>query len=134
LFLCQIFQNGSLLNMSYVTIQLIEMDQLLKPEKGWIRNLSGNEYVYDYHLMKYPVIVKVLSTIQVNIGNPRNKGSDAIRIFSVRKSGLDKKAKVISGLVKSIIVYREPNWQDRVKRAVLKMIEESKRKYDRYGR
>jgi hypothetical protein len=100
--------------MSYITITLQEFDNLCKKEKGWIRNRSGYEYVYDYRIPNTSIMIKILSSVSVETLTGRNKGSDAIRVFAVL---VDDKNKVIGGLVKSITVYRVKGWRDNVIRA-----------------
>jgi hypothetical protein len=99
----------------YIEITKNEFDDVLKQEKGWIRNISGYEYVYDYTLHNCNrVMIKVMSSVSVNNAVSRNKGSDSIRVFSVL---LDNDGKVIRGLTKAIRVYRTKNWRDNVKKA-----------------
>jgi hypothetical protein len=106
-----------------------DMDEFLKPSKGWIRNHSGNEYIYDFHLKKLPIIIKVASSIRVDTGRARNKGADAIRVFAVVKEGLDVKDKVSGGLLKSKRVYRTDNWRENLEKLVLDTIKRAKKVY-----
>lgn len=117
--------------MRQVRIQLEEMEELLKPEKGWRRNTSGNEYVFDWHMKGYPIVVKVLSTVSVFRDRPKNYGSESIRVFAVMKAGLDEKAKILGGLVKAIRLRREPTWRDMTKCAVITVMELARRNYER---
>lgn len=109
---------------TFVNITEAEMDDFLKKDKGWEKNRSGYEYVYDYHIPNYPIIVKVMSSISVNTLQGRNKGSDAIRVFAVRK---DKNGKVAGGLLKAKRVYRTQNWRDHVRNLVVETIKKSKK-------
>jgi hypothetical protein len=118
--------------MSYTRITKQEMDDKLSVDKGWICNQTCNEYVYDFHLKNYPIIVKVASSIRIDDGRARNKGSDAIRVFAVQKEGLDVKDKIISGLVKSKRVYRTTNWRDNVEKQVLFIIKKSKNVFEKH--
>lgn len=118
----------------YTNITMQEMDDLLTPDKGWIKNVVGNEYIYDFHLAKYPVIVKVASSIRVDSNRARNKGSDAIRVFAVTKASTDVKAKVTGGLCKAKRVYRVEGWRDNTKAQVIYMIAQAKKIYDKYRR
>lgn len=111
------------------------MEQTLKVGKGWIRQISGNEYVYDFHLAKMPVIVKVMSSIQVDTDRVRNRGSDAIRVFAVEKDSMSSDPmhyNVLSGLVKAIIVYRTINWRDNLENAVMAVMHRAKIHYIAY--
>lgn len=116
-------------DMDNVVIQLNEMEALLTPKKGWVRNVSGYEYVFDFHCAHYPVIIKVLSTVSTNPNHPPNKGSHEIRVFSVKKSGMAPTAHIVSGLTKSIRLNLKPGWQDKVKCAVMLTIEQVKKIY-----
>jgi len=120
--------------MSYVRITKQDVDDFLKATKGWLCNKSGNEYIYDFHLKHYPVIIKVASSIRIDNDRARNKGSDAIRIFAVEKENLDVKAKITRGLIKSHTVYRTTNWKINVKKQVELVIVSSKVVYDKYRR
>ena len=120
--------------MSYVKINKAEIDEKLKAEKGWECNLTGNEYVYDFHLKKYPIIIKVASTIRIDDDRAKNKGSDAIRIFAVQKEGLDKKDKIAFGLIKARRVYRTTDWRDNLEKQVYSVIMSSKIVYNKYRR
>lgn len=109
-----------------------DMDEFLKSSKGWICNRSGNEYIYDFHIKKLPIIVKVASSIRIDTGRARNKGTDAIRVFAVQKEGLDVNNKVDGGLIKAKRVYRTTNWRDNLQKAVLEAIKKSKYVYIKY--
>lgn len=103
-----------------------DMDSFLKPEKGWIRNISGYEYVYDFHLKHLPVIIKVLSSIPIDEKGKRNKGAENIRVFSVLKDGMGKEDKILEGLVNSMIVYVNQNWRTNLQKAVYATINRSR--------
>lgn len=107
------------------------MDAVLRAEKGWICNRSGYEYVYDFHLSQIPVIIKVMSSVRVEDGRGRNKGSDAIRVFAVKKANLDKKARVVAGMLKSRRVNRVSGWEDRLRQLVLDTLTKVKQQYRR---
>jgi hypothetical protein len=101
----------------YVEITEQEFDNVLKREKGWVKNVNGYEYVYDYTLQSNSnIMIKVMSSISVNNAVSRNKGSDAIRVFAVL---CDDKGKVNRGLVKAIKVYRTKNWRGNIKKAFI---------------
>jgi len=103
----------------YIQINLNEFETLLKAKKGWQRNVSGKEYVFDYKLPDKPVIIKVLSSIKEGDNISRSCGKDAIRVFAVV---VDKDGKVTRGLTKSRRVYRTKNWRDNVKQAYIEIL------------
>lgn len=120
--------------MSDIVITKEEMDEKLNADKGWECNCTGNEYVYDFHLKKYPIIIKVSSTIRIDADRARNKGSDAIRIFAVKKESMDKKAEIVSGLIKARRVNRDTDWINNLVIQVLSVIKNSKFVYDKHSR
>jgi hypothetical protein len=68
---------------TYVIVTEMEMDNLLKADKGWTKKIEGGEYVYHYTPKKNPdVVVKVFSSVTTN-GVGRKCGGDAIRIAAV---------------------------------------------------
>lgn len=91
-------------------ISIEEIQKLLKPDSpyNWKQNISGNEYVFDFELKKIPVIIKVLSTIPVDIDKPLNKNSDKIRIFAVVKNN---DGKITGGLLKSSYIKIDNSWE-----------------------
>lgn len=109
--------------MAYVPITLQEFDNLCKTEKGWVRNRSGYEYVYDYRIPNTNIMIKILSSVNIETKTGRNKGSDAIRVFAVV---VDDDNKVLRGLVKSVIVYRVKGWKDRVIEAYIGVKDKAK--------
>ena len=119
-------------NEKFVTITREEMDEFFfAPQKGWIRNISGYEYVYDYHLKSpYPLLLKVMSSIQVDSNTSRNKGSDAIRVFVVLKENCDIDSKIVRGFFKAKRIYRTQNWRDNLKILVIKTHIEARKYYD----
>lgn len=120
--------------MAFVKITKQEMDDKLKSERGWYCNRAGNEYIYDFHLKSYPVIVKVSSTIKIDSDRPRNKGSENIRIFAVRKESRDHKAKIVSGLVKARKVHKMTNWRLNLEKEIYSVIQSSKVVYEKHRR
>jgi hypothetical protein len=112
--------------MAYIPITLEEFDSLCKTEKGWVRNRSGYEYVYDYRIPNTNIMIKILSSINIEAG--RNKGSDTIRVFAVV---VDDNNKVLRGLVKSVIVYRVKGWKDRVIEAYIDVKDKAKEQIKR---
>ena len=102
---------------SYVKITEQEMDSHLKSSKGWVKNVCGYEYVYDYKMKNVPcVMIKVMSSINTGTGEGRNKGSDAIRVFAVK---LDKDGKVSGGYIRKQVVYRTTHWKANLLKAYM---------------
>lgn len=97
--------------MNYIEIKIQEFDKLCKPEKGWVRNRSGYEYVYDYRIKRTNIMIKIMSSIDIDGGLSRNKGADAIRVYAVI---VDKDDKVVRGLLKATRVNRVAGWDKRV--------------------
>ena len=121
--------------MAYVKITKNEMDEKLKTEKGWILTQSGNEYVYDFSLSHYPIVIKVASSIRMNDDRARNKGTDAIRVFAVEKDSLAKEGyKVTRGLIKAKRVYRVAGWKTNLENAVWDVLKRATIVYDKYRR
>lgn len=108
----------------YTEISIEEMDNFLKEDKGWQKNISGYEYVYDYKMKHFPVLIKVMSSVSVVSAKGRNKGSDAIRVFAVQ---IDKNGKVIKGLLSSKRVYRTENWRENLEKAVYGKLKQAKK-------
>jgi len=122
------------MNNTYVSITKQDMDRFAKTSKGWICNTVGNEYVYDFHLKKYPIIIKIASSIKVDGRKKSNKGAYAIRIFAVEKEGLDVNAKITRGLIKARVVDRTINWRVNAKKQIESVIASAKVVYDKYRR
>ena len=122
------------MNNTYVSITKQDMDRFAKTSKGWVCNTVGNEYVYDFHLKKYPIIIKMASSIRIDTKRARNKGADAIRIFAVEKESLKTDAKISRGLVKARTVYRIINWRVNARKQIESVIVSSKVVYDKYRR
>ena len=113
--------------MEKTNITKEDMDNFLKEENGWICIRSADEYIYDFHLKFYPIIVKVASTIKIDTNVRANKNSSVIRIFAVRKEDLSDDAKITGGLVKSRILHTtSKRWEILLKKKVLDTIESSK--------
>jgi hypothetical protein len=94
----------------------MEMDTLLKTEKGWLKCIEGGEYVYHYTTIKNPdILIKVFSSVKVENGLGRKVGKDAIRICAINKL-LNK------GYRKSIRINRTAGWNERIKSKTIEMI------------
>ena len=120
--------------MGYVRITKEEIEDKLKSEKGWVCAKSGNEYIYDFHLSEYPIIIKVASSVRIDTGRTKNNGSTSIRVFAVKKEGLDKKDKITGGLVKATRIHRTGNWKFQLEQAVYSTIRRSKIVYRKVHR
>ena len=120
--------------MAYVVIEKAAMDEKLKATKGWVETVSGNEYLYDFHMKNIPAVIKVASSIRLDTGRGRNKGADALRVFAVEKDTMGKEYKVIRGLVKTTRVYRTTNWRTNLQKAVLSTLNRANIVYDKYRR
>ena len=108
------------------------MDNKLRRSKGWICNRSGNEYIHDFHLKKYPIIIKVASSIRIDNNRAKNRGSDSIRVFAVVKEALPITATVSGGLLKARRVNRTDNWRDNLEALVRGTIVLAKKRYNKY--
>jgi len=107
----------------FVEVRETEFDILLRSEKGWSKDRSGNEVVYNYYIKSNPdIVIKVFSSVRDSDHIGRECGRDAIRVCAVDT----KKDK---GLVKSSRIYRVKNWQDRVVKRVCEVITLAKERY-----
>lgn len=120
--------------MTHIKITKQEMDDNLKAEKGWICNRSGNEYIYDFHLKKYPIIIKVASSIKIDTDRAKNKNSDVIKIYAVEKASTALDAKITRGLIKSSIVFSTTNWRKDLQDNMLAIMIRAKFVYDKRRR
>jgi len=99
--------------------------------KGWYRCRSGNEWIYDFHMSKIPVIIKVASSIRIDTERSRNKGSDAIRVYAVVKEGFDPKDKIIRGLLKASRVNRTINWKTNLEKLIMSKLSQADYVYNK---
>jgi hypothetical protein len=100
---------------TYVIVTEMEMDTLLKSDKGWTKTIEGGEYVYNYTTKKNPdIVVKVFSSVTPN-GVGRKCGGDAIRIAAVN-------TKTNRGIIKNGRVNRTAGWDERLKDKVMETI------------
>jgi hypothetical protein len=94
----------------------MDFDNYLTKDKGWVKNKSGYEYVYDYRLKQIPsIMIKVLSSVNTGEGKS-NKGSHAIRIFAVK---VNFKGEIIRGYIKKQVVQKTETWKEDLKSAYL---------------
>lgn len=92
-----------------INITEMDFDNYLTKEKGWVKNKSGYEYVYDYRMKQIPsIVIKVLSSINTGEGKS-NKGSHAIRVFAVK---VNFKGEIIRGYIKKQVVHLTTNWRE----------------------
>jgi len=118
--------------MRYSRITLEDFDNLLlNSHKGWQRNRCGYEWVYDRVLVDYPnVMIKILSSINIEALGARNKGSDCIRVFAVEIERVEqddvKIIKVKKGLVKARRVLRVGGWKENLRDAYIDVFNEVK--------
>jgi len=99
----------------YCTITELEMDALLKHDKGWSKTIKGNEYVYAYQTKKNPNIsLFVYSSISLN-GVSKKCGTDAVRICAVNTI-------TNKGILKTKRINRVPGWDVRLKERVMDML------------
>lgn len=106
-------------------ITLKQINSLLKSYKGWEQFQTGNEYVYDYHSQNIPVIVKVLSSIPVDVKKKRNKNSDKIRVFVVLKEGMGKTSHILRGLIKAQEVEITTGWEITLRNTVINILKQA---------
>jgi len=113
---------------TFVTITLEEMQSFLTTENGWDLQKSGNEYLFQYKVSSNTDIrIMVASSIRIDSKRSRNKGSDAIRVYSILY-----KPNNVKGLSKHKRVNRTVGWKDNLKRAVKETITKSKWIYEKY--
>ena len=90
---------------TYTAISLPEIQEVLKAEKGWIEDASGNEIVFRFALSTRPYInVVVCSSLRKDNQDCRECGKDAIRVFAV--NNMLKK-----GWISTRRVYRVAGWR-----------------------
>ena len=100
---------------TYVIVTEMEMDNLLKSDKGWVKTIEGGEYVYNYTTKKNPDInVKVFSSVTQN-GTGRKCGGDAIRVCAVN-------TKTNRGVIKAGRINRTAGWDERLQLKVMETI------------
>lgn len=117
--------------MDYIEITRDDIELLLRVGKGWIRQTSGNEWLYDFHLSKIPVIIKVLSTVPIDPTKRRNSGSSKFRVWAVVKSCMSKdKYKVTGGLLRASRLPIKVNWKHQLECLICATIYTAKTKYE----
>ena len=107
-----------------------DFDSLLKSDKGWNKDSTGNEVVYLFPLTNSTggaVTIKVFSSVRLSDSKGRGVGEDAIRVCAV----VDADGKT-RGLVKTSRIYRTGVWQDRVVGKVLEVIKLAQSRYAKY--
>lgn len=108
---------------TYVQVTLAEFKDLLKTEKGWREtDPHAHEYVFEFPLKSFDgAVVKVFTTVNKRNEAGRKCGGDSIKVCAVH-------IPTKRGLVSAIRVFRTAGWQDRVKTAVLEVIELAKKR------
>ena len=99
----------------------------IRDKKGWVKNINGNEYVYDYQIPNTMVMLKVLSTVRVDAFRKHNRNSDMFRVFAVV---VDADGKVKRGLIKSKTVPITVYWKVALEKFVMIVYNEAKRRLE----
>lgn len=103
----------------YTPISLPEVQDLLKAEKGWKIESTGNEIVFQFPMSTAPhIVVKVYSTLRRNDQLCRGNGQDAIRVCAV-----DTVHKC--GWISSRRVLRVAGWKQNLTNAVMDIFKQS---------
>lgn len=89
----------------YTPIAIEEMEELLKVQKGWVKDVSGNEIIFVFPL-KNGLEIRVASSLRNSDEGCRDCGQDAIRIFVPKR-------------MKSVRVYRTKNWRANLQARVM---------------
>jgi len=99
-----------------------KLDNLLKKEKGWKKNIASGEFVYDYRLKSNKnIIVKVLTGIETkDLVQRRN----VFKIFAIKENSYG-----FVGIEKAITVDKNDNYEQNIKNAVCNMIQKIKQKF-----
>lgn len=100
--------------MARMTLTIKDFEPLL--DKGYTKATNGNEYVYDFKLPDVPVIMKILSTVNVDPNKKGNKGSEQIRVFAVR---VDNDNKIIGGYIKARRFIPTELWKQQLREAYI---------------
>ena len=89
-------------------IEILELDLAHLIKKGYKKNISGNEYIYDRQIPNTPIMLKISSTIRVDKRRKPNKNSYRIRVHAVK---VNKEGKICGGFVNAVTVCRTENWR-----------------------
>lgn len=105
---------------TYVIILEAEFDDLLKAEKGWVKEVKGQEYVYSFQLKKKAPNISILvySSISPD-GLSKKCSSDAIRVCAVN-TVLNR------GVIKTNRINRTSGWNVRLAEKVLDVLSQIK--------
>ena len=118
-----------------------DFGSVLQIEKGWKLNALGNEYMLTWRLKSYLSIeIQVATTVPINPGKPKNRGSDCIRVWAVLDTEYSDKRKRYQGLVKAHRVHLNDDffikdkrtWQEQLKITVIKVIDKAKDIYEEF--
>lgn len=94
----------------FTPVSLGEMEAVLKADKGWRKEVSGNEIIFVFPL-KNGLEIRVSSSLRNSDNNCRRCGQDAIRVFVPRR-------------MKSKRVYRTKNWRDNLRERVMETFDQ----------
>ena len=108
---------------NFTNITLNDFRAVLRADKGWREELSGNEIVFCYRLVNHQFIqIKVYSSIRLNELNIRGCGDDALRVAAVN-------LKTNQGWIKSARVNRVAGWQKNLRDRIELVIRQSKARF-----
>lgn len=98
-----------------------KLDNLLKKEKGWEKNIASGEFVYDYHLKSNKnIIVKVLTGIESKDLEQRR---NVFKVFAIKQNSYG-----FVGIEKAITVNKDKDYEQNIKNAVCNMIQKIKQR------
>jgi hypothetical protein len=105
---------------TYYAITLTEMENFLKPEKGWKKEICGNEFVFLFVIPSRPELtIKVFSGIKSDSLFSRDCGKDALRVACINTT-------TNRGWIKSGRCNRVIGWQANLKAKILQVITDAK--------
>jgi len=110
-----------------VEITFQDMRNLLIKDKGWTVSQTGNEFLFTYKTLHFPIEIKVLSGIDVKTSH--SIPDKEIRVYAIAENGINPNGKInFVGLAsaKNNIVHRIVGWQFKLKQTVIKVIKCSK--------
>jgi len=100
---------------TYTAISLPEIQEVLREDKGWKIDSTGNEIVFKFALTTRPYInVVVCSSLRKDNQDCRAVGKDAIRVYAVN---------VIRnrGWITTHRVYRVEGWRKNLQKTVMEV-------------
>lgn len=93
----------------FTPITIGEMESVLRSDKGWTKDVSGNEIIFVFPL-KSGLEIRVASSLRQSDKVCRSCGKDAIRVF-------------VPTRMKSVRVYRTKNWRDNLRDRVMEVFQ-----------